>query len=346
MPMALIDRIKYDAPSDDAIVWKYPSEEIRLGAQLIVNQSQSAVFFKGGKALDTFGPGTHTLASDNLPLLGRLFSLPFGGKTPFAAEVWYVNQTAKRDLRWGTRGPLQVIDPVFNFPVSVRAHGAWGFRIADVRSFIVQIVGTQVATDGKPYVSSQRVEAYFSGEIAQRLTDALAKYFVERRVSAFQVSAHLNDLSSFVARDIADEFERYGIEILNFNVGHVSIPEEEQKRFQDVLGRRMEIDQIGQARVGQAYATMRSFDTLEKAAQNEGGSVGQMLGAGLGLGVGFGTAVPLGQQVGNAMSVQADQGGQPDDPLSKLTKLKQMLDGGLITQEDYDQRKKAILDAF
>lgn len=79
--MALIDRIKYNAPSDDAVVWKYDSEDIRLGAQLIVNESQEAIFFKGGKALDTFGPGTHTLSSGNIPLLGKLINLPFGGKT-------------------------------------------------------------------------------------------------------------------------------------------------------------------------------------------------------------------------------------------------------------------------
>jgi membrane protease subunit (stomatin/prohibitin family) len=344
--MALIDRIKYDAPSDDAIVWKYPSDEIRLGAQLIVNQSQEAVFFKGGKALDTFGPGTHTLASDNLPLLGRLFSLPFGGKTPFAAEVWFVNQTAKRDLKWGTQGPVQVIDPVYNFPVSVRAFGTWGFRVSDARSFVVQIVGTQVSTSGGSYIGSDRVENYFSGEIIQRLSDALAKYFAIRGVSAFQVSAHINDLSSFVGNEISSEFERFGVQIVNFNVGRISIPEEEQKRFQDVLGKRMEIDQISQARVGQAYSTMRSFDTLEKAAANEGGSAGQMVGAGLGLGVGFGAAMPIGQQVGGAMSVQADHVDRRDDPMAKLREIKQMLESGLITQEDFDQKKRAILDAL
>ena len=344
--MALIDRIKYDAPSDDAIVWKYPSEEIRLGAQLIVNQSQEVVFFKGGKALDTFGPGTHTLASDNLPIIGRLFNLPFGGKTPFAAEVWFVNQTSKRDMKWGTKGPVQVIDPVYNFPVSVRAFGTWGFRVADARSFVVQVVGTQVSTSSHSYIGSDRVESYFSGEIAQRLSDALAAYFVQKNTSAFQISAHINELSAFIARDIAVEFERFGLEIVNFNVNRISIPEDEQRRFQDVLGKRMEIDQISQARVGQAYTTMRSFDTLETAAANEGGGAGQMLSAGLGLGVGFGAALPIGQQVGEAMSVQSEQLHSDGGPMAKLKVIKQMLDAGLITEKDFEEKKKAILDAL
>lgn len=343
--MALIDRIKYDAPSDDVVVWKFPSEDIRLGAQLIVNESQEAILFKGGKALDTFGPGTHTLSSGNLPLLGKLINLPFGGKTPFSAEVWYVNKTVKRDLRWGTAGPVQVIDPLYNYPVSVRAFGRWGMRINDTRNFIVQLVGTQTSSSQKGYFGSERIEEYFAGEIVQRLSDALAKFFVEKNISIFQASAKINELSSFIGSDITPEFKRFGIEIVNFNVERISIPEEEQKKFQEILGKRMEIDQISQAQVGQAYTTMRSFDTLEKAAENEGGGAGQLMGAGLGLGAGLGAGVPVGQQIGGAMNVQPNQP-QSDDPMAKLNKLKQMLDNGLITQEDFDKKKQQILDSM
>jgi membrane protease subunit (stomatin/prohibitin family) len=101
--MALIDRIKFDAPDDNILVWKFPSDELTLGTQLIVNQSQEALFLKGGQVCDLFGPGTYTLSTANLPLLRALVDLPFGGQTPFAAEVWFVNKTVKRDLRWGTQ---------------------------------------------------------------------------------------------------------------------------------------------------------------------------------------------------------------------------------------------------
>lgn len=352
--MDIIDRIKYDSPSDDAIVWKFPSEQIRLGAQLIVNEAQEAVFFKDGKALDTFGAGTHTLSSGNLPFLSKLTNLPFGGNTPFSAEIWYVNKTVKRDLKWGTKGPVQVIDPLYNFPVSVRAFGRWGMRISNARSFVVQIVGTQTSSDlfSKGYIGSERVEKYFIGEIIQRLSDALSKYFVEKSVSIFQASAKINELSAFLAGDISPECERFGIEIVNFNVERISIPEEEQKKFQEILGKRMEIEQISQAQVGQAYTTMRTFDTLEKAAANEGGGAGQLLGAGLGLGVGLGAGVPIGQEVGGAMNVQpqhsnqTQQANQADDPVVKLQQLKQMLDGELISQEEFDQKKQQILDSM
>ena len=336
--MALIDRIKYDAPADDVLVWKFPSEDIRLGAQLIVNESQEVLFVKGGAILDSFTAGTHTLSTGNIPLLRKLVNLPFGKKTPFSAEVWYVNLTVKRDLKWGTKGPIQVIDPIYNYPVSIRAFGRWGIRIKDARSFLVQIVGSQLGAE------AAKVESYFTAHIVQCLSDQLARFFTEQSVSAFQANAKLNELAAFTITAIAPEFERFGIEIVNFDVERISIPEEEQAEFQKILGKRMEIEQISKANVGQAYTTMRTFDTLEKAAQNDGSSTGQFLGAGLGVGAGLGAGIPIGQQVGQAMNVQPNQ--DENDPSVKLQKLKQLLDGGMISQDDYDKKKAEILENF
>ena len=339
--MAVIDRIKYDSPTDDVLVWKFPSEEIRIGSQLIVNQSQEAILFKSGQALDIFGPGTHTLSTGNIPLLRKLINLPFGGETPFTAEVWYVNKIVKRDLNWGTSSPIPVIDPVYNFPVSVRAYGLWGMRVDDTRSFITQIVGTLSYTD------TDRIEDYFSGEILQKLSDSLAKIFTDKKLSIFQANSKLNELSKSVELEISKEFNRFGVEIINFNVENINIPKEEKEKFQEVLGRRMEIEQISQAQVGQAYTTMRTFDTLEKAAESEGGAAGNLLSSGLGLGLGLGAGVPVGQELGKAMSPQAGGGeskAESNAPEVKLEKLKQMLDKGLISQEDYDAKKKEILD--
>jgi len=117
---AIIDRIKYDGTSDNSpwIVYKYPSEKFVLGSQLIVNQGQEALFFKGGKALDLFGPGTHTLHTGNLPLLNRIVNLPFGGKTPFTAEVYYINKTSKLNMNWGTQNAFAVEDPKYGILLS------------------------------------------------------------------------------------------------------------------------------------------------------------------------------------------------------------------------------------
>ena len=335
--MALIDRIKFDAPSDDILVWKHDSEELRLGSQLIVNQSQEALFLKGGQVCDLFGPGRHTLTPANLPLLNKLVDLPFGGKTPFAAEVWFINKTVKRDLKWGTPSPIPLIDPTYNYPVSARAFGRWGLRVQDSRCFLLHIVGSQMAAD------SAKVLEYFIGEIHQRFSAALAKFIHEEKTSVFEINVKLNELSQYSAAVISPELARFGIELINFNVERVSIPDNELAKFQEVFGRRMEIEQISKAKVGQAYTTVRTFDTLEKAAENPGGGAGALLAGGLGLGVGIGAGAPLGKQLGESLNV-APEGGQ--DTVKRLQTLKRMLEEKLISQEEFDVKKRAILDSI
>ena len=335
--MPLIDRPKYDALSDDILVWKYPSEELKLGSQLVVNQSQEALFLKGGQVCDLFGPGTHTLTSGNLPLLNKLVNLPFGGKTPFAAEVWFINKSVKRDLKWGTPSPIPLIEPTYNYPVSVRAFGRWGLRVQDSRRFVLQIVDSQVSID------SGKILEYFIGEIHQRFSAALAKFIHEEKTSIFEINVKLNELSQYSFTAINPEFARFGIELINFNVEHVSIPDNEMSKFQEVFGRRMEIEQISKAKVGPAYTTMRTFDTLEKAAENPGGGAGALLAGGLGLGVGVGAGVPLGKQLGESLNT-TPEGGQ--DSITRLQTLKRMLDEKLISQQEFDAKKKAIVDSI
>jgi membrane protease subunit (stomatin/prohibitin family) len=358
--VAIIGVIKYDAFSDNEVVFKYDDNgenAITLGSQLVVNQAQEALFVKSGQACDLFGPGTHTLTTGNLPLLRKLVNLPFGGKTPFTAEVWFINKTVKRDMRWGTSTPIQIVDRAYDFPVSIRSHGRWGFRIEDSRSFVTQIVGTLQSAD------SEKICEYFIGEIVQRLSGAIAKYFVSQGVSIFDMAAKINDLSKFTQEEIRAEFSRFGIEIINFNVESITITDEEMKQFQEVLKEKMKLKQLGPVPVGQGYVVAQTFNVLGKAAENPAGGAGGLLGTGLGLGMGLGAGVPLGQQLGQTMKTQcgstasSPQGpAQPvassfpastptiDDPVAKLKQLKQMLDDGLISQEEFDTKKKDVLN--
>jgi membrane protease subunit (stomatin/prohibitin family) len=339
--MALIDVVKCDSTSFDEIVWKFPHDEIAFGAQLIVNESQEAVFFKGGQALDVFGPGTHSLKTGNIPLLKTIIKMPFGGKTPFSAEVWFVNKTMKRNL-WGTPHPIQVMDPVHSFPVTVRAHGLWGMRVDDSRSFLTQIVGTI------PQVDTEKVVEYFRGHICSRLNNEVASFFSRKGISIFDANSRLNELSLFMREDLRPEFAKYGIEITNFEVQNISIPQEEMAKFQEAREVKLRVDAIGQTNQD-VYRMMKSFDVMEKAANNQGAAGGAM-GAGLGLGVGFGAAMPIAQQIGQNMSVavtpaqQIPQNAAPaNDPVQALKKLKDMLDAGLISQNDFDAKKGEIL---
>lgn len=337
--MTIIDRIKYEADSDDIFIWKFPSDQLRLGAQLLVNQSQEAIFFKNGIALDIFGPGRHTLSTNNIPLLDKLINLPFGGQTPFIAEVWYINKAEKRDLKWGTNKPIQVIDPIYHYPINVRAFGSWGIQVLDGASFLNKIVGTQKIGDSK------KIEAYFEGAIIQNLSEIISKFFTEQKKSIFEANSQLSEISLFASTLLNTTLNQYGIGITNFNVERISMPDEDMLKFQNVLGKKMEVEQLSQTQISPSYNTIKSFDVLEKAAENESGTAGGMMAGGLGLGMGMGVGVPLGQQVGQAaLPSQVDnQSGNNDDPIEKLSKIKKMLEMELISEAEYEAKKKEIL---
>lgn len=294
--MALIDRIKYDGPSNGMtwLVHKYSSEQFVLGSQLIVNQSQEALFFKGGEALDLFGPGTHTLKTGNLPILNKLVNLPFGGKTPFSAEVYYVNKVSKLDLKWGTTNPIPFEDPKYGLLLSIRAHGQYGLRISDTRLFVSQIIGVIASGSTADYTV---ISKYFNGIINSKIKDITAKTMIKEKISFLEITAYLDKLSSEYKKAIDDEFERFGIEIINFYVKSISPPQEE---YEKLRGYKEELA-LGE----KFYTTRRTFDVMEKMSENP--SAGGMANAGIGLGMGLGAAGALYKnfdKMANSMSIE------------------------------------------
>ncbi len=289
--MAIIERIKYDGPVDGTswLVHKYSSDKFVLGSQLIVNQGQEALFFKGGEALDLFGPGTHTLKTGNLPLLNKLVNLPFGGETPFAAEIYYVNKTSELSMKWGTANPIPFEDPKYGLLLSVRAHGQYGITINDIRLFVSRIIGAIPNGTTADYVV---VSKYFNGLINTKIKDITAKYMIRRQISFLEITAYLNELSTEYKGAIDEEFERFGIEVINFFVETISPPKEEYEKLREYK----EELALG---VG-FYDKRRSFDVLDKLADNPG--AGEMATAGMGLGMGLGAAEAAGNAFGNLMN--------------------------------------------
>lgn len=332
--MPIIDLVKYDQPHDSEFAWKFPSEDLKLGTQVIVNQSQEAVFVKGGEVLDILSAGTHTLSTGNLPFLNKIVNFPFGGSTPFTAEIWYINKTAKRDLKWGTPSPIPIMDPVLGFPVSLRSFGKWGARIIDTRSFLTQIVGSQNIAD------SQKINDYFIGEIIQKLSATLSNAIAHQNLSVLDLHAALNQLSQATSEDISKEFGRFGLEIVNFNIENINIPQEEMSQVQEVFAKTIEAKELSKIEVGGAFTAIKSFEVLNAAAENpgEGSGLGAMLGAGMGLGAGL----PIGQQIGQSINIQPDEV-KKEDPVSRLKKMKEMLDEELITEEQYNAKRDEIL---
>jgi len=344
--MAVIDLVKLDAYSDDFIVQKFLSEhewELRLGSQLVVNPSQEAIFVKGGVALDVFGSGTHTLTIGNIPLLRKLVNSIFGDKTPFTSEVWFINKTVKRDLKWGTPKRIPVMDPKFGFPVNIGAFGQWGYRIEDSRSFVTQIVGAQL------YADSSKIYNYFIGEITEKVTQSISSLVVQG-TSIIDINSKLKDLSSIVINDITDEFNRFGIELVNFTISNISIAPEEMQKIQEVMAKRMEVEQLSSVNVGQSYLAVKNLEIMKDAANNTG-AAGTMLGGALGAGLAFGVGLPMGQQIASEVmkspeNQNSNQSGNIniDNTAERLTKLNKLLEAGLITKEEYETKRAAILD--
>jgi len=298
--MALIKIVEYDHKLDPANVfaWRYvdpknpgKSDELGNWTQLIVQESQEAILFRDGQALDRFGPGRYTLSTDNIPILGSLLKLPTGGESPFKASVWYINKVHVLDVKWGTLHPLQLRDPEYKIPIPVRAYGQFGVRIDDARKFLVKLVGVRPMLDRNILVES------FRGLILNRIGDLIASYLVKKKINIFEVSAWLGEMADESLTRLKPVFDDYGIEVMNFYVGSVNVPEDDpavieiRKALSDRA--RMEV-------VGYDYRQMRSFDAMEKLAESGGGSSGgnPMMGAGIGLGVGMGAGGAFGQMAG------------------------------------------------
>jgi membrane protease subunit (stomatin/prohibitin family) len=334
--MALIDVIKNESPSDNMLVWKHPNEKIKLGAQLIVGEGQVAVFVRGGEALDVFGPGTFTLETGNIPLLEKLVNLPFGGDTPFSAEVWFVVTTTKRDMKWGTANPIPLMDKTIGFPVSLRAYGKWGFLISNPRAFLLQFVGS------KKQLDSSKIYDYLIGEILQRLSDMLSEK-VRDGMAVLEINAELNELSAEGKLTISKEFNKYGLLVSNFNIENINIPQEELTKIQEVYAKTFEAREFSGVDIGKNYSTIKSFEIMGDAANNQSDSgVGGMMAAGLGLGA----ALPLGQQMGQKMINDQNNSKEIDTVTNKLEKLKKLLDQGLISETVYNEKQKEILEDF
>lgn len=284
-----MDVIQHQDPSGKTLVARWPANgtaDIRLGSQLIVEESQQAVFFRDGKALDTFGPGRHTLATQNIPLLASLFGIPFGGKSPFQAAVVFVSTKTFLDLKWGTKEPVPFRDQELAM-VRLRAFGKYAVRVINAQQFVNGVVGTMGV------YSTERLEDWFRDVIVARLTDVLG----ENLTSVFDLPRLYDELAMGLKARVAEDFTKYGIELVDLYMGAITPPEEVQKLIDE---------RSGMAALGDmnTYLKFKTARAIGDAAQQEGGGGGNVAaGMGVGVGAGLGMMLP-------GMMREAMQGGQ------------------------------------
>ena len=278
--------------SNDMVVRipEYGSGDFRLGSQVIVRESQRAVFYRDGKSLDLFEPGRHTITTANLPILAGLLQMVTGGDNMFTAEVYFVNMREYTDLKWGTPQPISLRDTDLGL-VRLRAFGQYTMQVADPKRFVDQIVGTQGI-----YTTAQ-IEDYLRGVIISRMTDVLG----QNMKSIFDLPQLYDEISAGMRARVQDDFLAMGIALKQFMVVSINPTEETAKAIDE----RAAMGAIGNM---DAYMKFKAAQAMGDAAKAGGGGTSEGLGLGAGLGMGVGMA----GMITNAMaSSQAAQQAAP-----------------------------------
>jgi membrane protease subunit (stomatin/prohibitin family) len=265
------------------------SGEFRLGSQCVVRESQEAVFYRDGKAMDILGPGRHTLTTQNIPLLAGLADMAFSGEgTPFRCEVYYVNKKTFTDMKWGTKEPIIFRDKELSM-VRLRAFGNFSMKVVDSQLFVNKLVGTE----GR--YSTDSIEGFLKNMIISRLADLLG----ETLETIFDLAAVYDELGTLAKSRFADDFSKYGIQMVDFYISAITPPEEVQKRIDE----RSAMGALGDM---SQYLRFKTATAMGDAAANGGG--GGAAGAGVGMGAGLGMGMVMANQMGQAMNQPAGGG--------------------------------------
>jgi membrane protease subunit (stomatin/prohibitin family) len=330
-----IDVLQWNEEVDGVLAWRFPmqDQEIQNGGVLVVRESQMAVFVNEGQIADVFGPGTHKLTTQTLPLLTNLLNWDKLFDSPFKSDVYFFSTRVQTGRKWGTPQPITIRDKDFDM-VRVRAFGMYSYRVSDPRQFFKEISGTR-----DTYTRDQ-VEEQLRGILMATMASSLGG----SQVPFLDMAANQALMAQQVKGDLATTFARYGIGLDEFNVASVSLPEDLQAALDERISAGMKGGLSADKMAG--FTRYQVASAIPLAAQNEGGLAG--IGAGLGAGM------TVGQAMGQAMGASLAQNGTTPDGATapaaaddaieaRLQKLKGLLDKGLISAADYDSTKAELL---
>ena len=375
--------LKYEG-DNSTFIWKHPSEDFNSMTQLIVHESQEAIFFMNGQALDMFGAGRYTLETQNIPKIGKILNRATGDTTPFHCEVYFINKTEQMSIKWGTDSKVQYIDPQYGFPLAIGASGEMSLRAEDSRKLLVKLVGTE------NYLGQQKLVSFFRAFLMTRVKTYIAQVIKANAINIFEIDENLTAFSENIHKLLIPDFADYGISLERFFVTNIVKPDGDRqyekfkelhfRQYADIAeaklrqqtdiiyaqteAQKVVIDSQAQAtkraQEGYTYAQERGFDVAEKVAQNE--AVGQFTNMGVGLGTMAGVGGAVGGVVGGAVNNAMNAAAQPAQPVqpaataqpaddmaafkAKVEKLTVMKEAGLITEDEFAQMKAKLLSSI
>ena len=320
--------IKYEG-DNSTFIWKHPSEDFNSLTQLIVHESQEAIFFMNGQALDLFGPGRYTLETQNIPKLGKLLNRTTGGESPFHCEVYFINKTEQMSIKWGTDSKVQYIEPTYCFPISIGASGEMSLRAEDSRKLLLKLVGTE------NFLGQQKLISFFRAFLMTRVKTYIAQAMKSNAINIFELDENLTVFSDSIHKQLIPDFADYGVSLERFFVTNVVKPDGDRqyekfkelhfRQYADIAEAKLRqqtdiiyaqteaqkviIDSQAQAtkraQEGYTYQQERGFDVATEVARNE--AVGQFTNLGVGLGTMAGVGGAVAGTVGGAMNDALNQ---------------------------------------
>lgn len=222
----IADMIQYEG-DNNTFIWKHPREDFHSLTQLLVHESQEAIFFMNGQALDLFGPGRYTLETQNIPKIGKLLNRLTGDRTPFHCEVYFINQTVQMSLKWGTDSKVRYLEPEYGVPLELGASGEMNLQVSDSRKLLVKLVGTMngIAWEERGDNFTKSLQASFRPLISTAVKSHLTAAIKSRGINIFEVDEHLEELSAALRDSIMPGFEEYGLTIPQFYLTTVVLPD-------------------------------------------------------------------------------------------------------------------------
>ena len=331
-----IDIIQWTEEGDGTLAWRFPMRdmEIQNGGQLVVRESQMAVFVNEGKVADVFMPGTYKLTTQTLPVLTYLKNWDKLFESPFKSDVYFFSTRQQIDQKWGTPQPITIRDKDFG-AVRLRAFGNYAYRIADPKLFHTEISGTRDSY----HVAD--LEGQLRGMVLQNISNAIAG----SGLPFLDLAANQVMFAEALAKELAPHFAKIGLAIESLTVQNVSLPEELQKVLDQKIGMGMVGNDMGKF---MQYQTAQAIPKFAEGAGNGGGVAGDAMGLGAGVALGQVLAQNLqqGLQGGAAQAAPAAAapvGVRPDEVMATLEKLADLKAKGILTQEEFDTKKAELL---